>query len=44
MADIRYKTKIRWVNRRELKKHLKALIKKYGKGNMPLEETFEFDF
>ncbi len=44
MTDVQYRAKIRLTNRRGLKKHLKALVKKHGKGYVPLEEAFRFDF
>lgn len=43
MGDAQYRAKIRLANRRELK-ILKALVKKYGKGNVPLEEACKFGF
>lgn len=41
---VKNRVRIRLANKHDLKKHLKALVKKYGKGNVLLEEAFKFDF
>lgn len=42
--EIVYTSVIYLNNIKELRKHLKTLNKKYGKGNVPLEEAMKFNF
>ena len=44
MADVKYKCRIKLANRREFKSFLKSLVKKYGRGDVPLEEACKFEF
>lgn len=44
MADVQYKRKVKLANRQEFISFLKSLVKKYGRGNVPLEEACKFEF
>lgn len=39
-----YHTQLSLINETELNEYLKALVIKYGFGNIPIEKAFDFNF